>query len=331
MTIQRQDESSLAGNARPVDRLDCLIVGGGPAGLTAAIYLGRFMRRVRIVDAGSSRASWIPVSHNHPGFPEGIPGTELLERMRRQARQFGAAIVQGRIERLDHAPNGGFIAVQDDGQRIEAATVLIAAGTEDVPPPLGLEHLKDAVGQGVLRYCPICDAYEVAGRRIALASAGKCRVREARLLRGYTDDVTVLTLHEDWELPEDERSILKGAGIAIIEAPVAGLDLDEGAARVQTADGLQHRFDAVYVSLGLRARSSLAVELGAGYDDDGALSVDRHQQTSVAGLYAAGDVVQGLAQISVAMGHASIAATAIHNALPFPFARDQDQSRQAAE
>ncbi|WP_191057684.1 NAD(P)/FAD-dependent oxidoreductase [Geminicoccus harenae] len=302
--------------------MDCLIIGGGPAGLTAAIYLARFRRRCLLVDTGASRASWIPVSHNHPGFPDGIPGTELLARMRRQAQRYGAELVLGRVERLEAKPDGGFVAWLDDGSRREAATVLLATGTDDVPPPLDLSHLDEAVAGGLLRYCPICDAFEIIGRRVALAGSGKCRIREALLLRSYTADLSLLTLGDPWDLPEDERRTLTEAGIEIIEAPAADLAIDGDCFAVRTTSGQTHRFDSLYVALGLRARSGLAVALGAAHDGDGALIVDAHQQTSVPGLYAAGDVVQGLAQISVATGQAAIAATAIQNSLPLRGAQD---------
>jgi thioredoxin reductase (NADPH) len=302
--------------------MDCLIIGGGPAGLTAAIYLARFRRRCLLVDTGASRAAWIPVSHNHPGFPDGIPGTELLARMRRQAQRYGAELVFGRIERLESRPDGSFVAWLDDGSRREAATVLLATGTDDIPPPLDLSHLDEAVARGLLRYCPICDAFEITGRRIALAGSGKCRIREALLLRSYTADLSLLTLGDPWDLPEHERRTLQDAGIDIIEAPAIGLAIDGDCFAVRTATGGTHRFASLYVALGLRARSALAVDLSATHDADGALIVDAHQQTSVPGLYAAGDVVQGLAQISVAMGQAAVAATAIQNSLPLRPARD---------
>ncbi|HEX2526180.1 MAG TPA: NAD(P)/FAD-dependent oxidoreductase [Geminicoccus sp.] len=302
--------------------MDCLIIGGGPAGLTAAIYLARFRRSFLVVDADASRASWIPVSHNHAGFPDGIPGKELLARMRDQGQRYGAELVKGQVERLERRPEGGFRATTDDGRTHDVATVLLATGTDDVPPPVSLPDLEQAVARGVLRYCPICDAYEVRGRSVALASAGKCRVREAMLLRGYTDDLTVLTLRDHWDLDEADREALQNAGVHIVEGPVTDLAFDEHGATATTADSEHHRFDSLYVALGLQPRSGLAVDLGADHDEDGALLVDAHLQTTVPGLYAAGDVVKGLAQISVAMGHAAIAATAIHNSLPFPWLND---------
>ena len=108
--------------------MDCLVIGGGPAGLTAAIYLARFRRRFLVVDAGASRASWIPVSHNHAGYPDGIAGTDLLARMRAQAERYGAEIIRGRVERLERPAGGGFTAVMADGSRHEAERVLLATG-----------------------------------------------------------------------------------------------------------------------------------------------------------------------------------------------------------
>jgi thioredoxin reductase (NADPH) len=295
--------------------MDCLVIGGGPAGLTAAIYLARFRRQFMVVDAGASRASWIPISHNHTGFPEGVGGQELLARMRSQGERYGARMITGRVERLQHQ-DGCFTAVMEDGRRHEAQRVLLATGTEDIPPPLTLPNLHQAVQRGLLRYCPICDAYEVIGRKLALVGTRKCRIHEALLLRGYTDDLTLMTLQHPWELTDEERSQLAEAGIALIEAPAQELEMEQDGLVLVTSDGARHRFDSLYVALGLRARSGLATQLGAHHDDDGALIVDSHQQTTVPGLYAAGDVVQGLAQISVATGHAAVAATAIHNGLP---------------
>jgi thioredoxin reductase (NADPH) len=298
--------------------MECLVLGAGPAGLTAAIYLARFRRDFVVVDAGASRAAWIPTTHNHAGFPDGIGGNELLARMRTQAVRYGARLLQGTVARLSRSDNGRFSATLANGRCLAADRVLLATGTDDMPPPLDLPDREDAVARGLLRYCPICDALEVRDRRLALASSRTCRVHEALLLRGYTADLSLITFREPWALTSPERSTLSAAGIVIVEAPAAGVVVETDAVAVQTVDGTVHRFDSLYVALGLRARSALAAALGAEHDEQGALAVDAHQQTTVPGLYAAGDVVQGLAQISVAMGHAAIAATAIHNGLPLP-------------
>ena len=234
--------------------------------------------------------------------------------MRAQAKRYGAQTAKGQVELLEKTEHG-FVAVMVDGTRHSARRVLLATGTEDVPPPLDLPDRTAAVQRGLMRYCPICDAYEVTGRKIALAGTRRCRVKEALLLRGYTDDLSLITLRDTWELPDMERSQLAAAGIKIIEAPAAELVLEDQALAVRTVDDTWHHFDTLYLALGLRARSGLAIALGARRDPEGALTVTAHQETSVPGLYAAGDVVQGLAQIAVAMGQAAIAATAIHNGL----------------
>jgi thioredoxin reductase (NADPH) len=293
--------------------LDVLVIGGGPAGLAAAVYLARFRRSVTVIDAGASRASWIPVSHNIVGFPEGLSGSALLARLREQAVEYGAVLIRGEVRGLTRRPDGMFEAVVGD-RVVVSARVLLATGGLDVEPDL--PGIRDAVARGLVRYCPICDAYEVTGKRVGLIAFGKCRVREALLLRAYTDDLTVLTLGRQMELEDDERRMLERAGVRVLTAPVTRLQV-EGDTIVawHMADGSEQRFDTLYSALGTRVRSGLATALGAEADEDGALLVSRHQETNVPGLYAAGDVVAGLSQVSVAGGHAAIAATRINASL----------------
>jgi thioredoxin reductase (NADPH) len=175
------------------------------------------------------------------------------------------------------------------------------------------------VRRGLVRYCPICDAYEITGQKVALIASGKCRVKEALLLRAYTADLTVLTLGQQLQTSEEERTELTQAGIRILEEPVAELLVEGDSIKAwHMQGGGQHAFDTVYTALGVRIRSGLAVALGADADEDGALIVDDHQRTSVPGLLAAGDVVRGLSQVCVATGQAAIAATTINASLPFP-------------
>lgn len=308
---------------------DCLIIGAGPAGLVAATYLGRFRRRVTVLGAGKSRAAWIPVSHNTPGFPEGISGPALLGRMRDQAGRYGARFVEAAVESLAREPGGMFAASTEAGV-FRAPRVLLATGGEDVEPEL--PGLEQAVARGLVRQCPICDAFEVTDKRVALIGYGKCRVREALLLRSYTADLTVLTLGRDLDLPPEEEASLREAGIRVLREPVARLGMQDGRiAEWHMASGARHRFDTLYTALGWTPRSRLACALGAAADEDGALIVDAHQRTSVDGLYAAGDVVRGLSQISVAAGQAAIAATDINRSMPFPWRSAPDVAGIPAE
>ena len=293
--------------------LDCVVIGAGPGGLTAAIYLARYLRDVVVIEDGRSRALWIPRSHNCPGYPDGIPGPKLIERLRQQAARYKAPIITERVETLERMEDGGFrVGLQD--RSIAAQTVILATGADDVQPPI--ENLDDAIRRGLLRHCPTCDAYEVRDRSVAIIGAGDCRVQEAMLLRTYTGNLTVLSLGRELAMVEEERSELDAAGIRIIDEPVADLVPEGEAVCARLAgSGQVLRFDTVYAALGLRGRSELAVRLGAAHDDDGMLLVDDHQRTSVPGLYAVGDVVAGLTQIGVAMGHAAVAANSISSSL----------------
>ena len=295
--------------------LDCLIVGGGPAGLTAAIYLARYRRKALVVDEAKSRCAWIPTSHNLAGFTGGIRGTDLLARIRAQAGSYGACIETETVARLERLPGGcGFRAGLGDGREIDAASVLLATGVIDGQPRM--PHLYDAMQRGLIRVCPICDGYEVIDRRIAVLGHGAQAVGEARFIRTYSPYVTLLTLGEPMALSIEERGELDAAGIVVIEDPVATVVAGEDLrTRLTLESGRTLDFDTLYSALGITARSGLAEQLGAAMDEDGRLVVDRHQRSSVPGLYAAGDVVTTLNQIAVAMGEAAMAATAIHNDL----------------
>lgn len=294
--------------------IDCLIVGGGPAGLTAALYLARYRRTALVVDEAKSRCGWIPATHNHPGFPDGINGADLLRRIRGQAERYGARIERGSVRLIGRLKPAAFRAELEDGQVIEAATAILATGVIDDQPRL--PDLFDAVQKGLIRVCPICDGYEVIDRRVGVIGHGAQGMGEALFLRTYTPDVTLLTLGQPMALSDAQRARLRGAGIAVEEQPATGVTCrDDRVTHVILQDGRHCGFDTLYSALGTLARSALAEQVGAVMDEGGRLRVDHHQQTSVTGFYAAGDVVSTLNQISVATAEAAKAATAIHNAL----------------
>ncbi|NBB13780.1 FAD-dependent oxidoreductase [Caulobacter sp. SLTY] len=294
------------------DMLDALIVGGGPAGLTAAIYLGRYKRRFAVIDAGDSRAAWIPITHNHPGWPDGIKGTDLLARIRQQAEIYGPDIREGMVEAIK--PIDGGFEVTIDGRTVTAANVLLACGVKDNDPPL--PGVEDAIRKALIRICPICDGYEVSGQAVGVLGDGPLGVREALFIQTWTDDITLVHVGPPDALSAEDRDKLTKANITLIETACESVVL-ENDTLTALCFGPDHtlRFDALYAALGCTARSDLAIQAGARLDDAGRLFVDDHQQTSIPGLFAAGDLVRGLNQITTAEGEASIAATAIHNRL----------------
>ncbi|HYD66404.1 NAD(P)/FAD-dependent oxidoreductase [Azospirillum sp.] len=294
--------------------LDSVIVGGGPAGLTAAIYLARYRRRFVVLDAGASRTSWIPRSHNHAGFPDGVTGNELLARMRAQAERYGAAIeraVVAAVQRCADAADGAFEVRTEDGRTYRARTAVMATGVIDVEPVL--PNLYQAVQRGLVRHCPICDGYEVIDHRVGVIGHGADAVGEALWLRTYSPDITMLTLGQTMDLTEHERRRMAQAGVRAVEEPVVEVHTEAGRiTALTTASGERLVFDTLYSALGAVPRVDPARPLGAALGSTGRFTVGGHQQTSVEGLYAIGDVVEGLNQISVAMGHAALAATSIH-------------------
>lgn len=211
------------------------------------------------------------------------------------------------------ARNGLFAAHVDD-QTVEARKVLLATGVCDIEPDL--PRLTDAIRRGYIRHCPICDAYEVRDKAIGIIGYGQKGLREALFIRAYSRRLTLLTLGRPVDLAHADRERLNQAGIRLIEETVADIECGAGGlANVALAGGECLRFDALYSALGAVVRSELARPLGVELDEEGGIVVDKHQQTALPGMYAAGDVVQALNQISVAFGQAAIAATAIHNDL----------------
>jgi thioredoxin reductase (NADPH) len=288
---------------------DVLVIGAGPGGLTAATYLGRFLRGVLVADGGTPRAHWIPVSHNMPGFPAGITGPAILTRMREQASEYGAVLEAGRAEALT-VVDGGFVA-RLNGRSVRARGVVLATGVQDRMPDI--PDVAGAVTASVLRICPICDGYEARGRRVAVIGDDDAGVREAAFLRTYTADVTLI--HTGPAAALTERSELARLGVALVETPVERIAVDADRVTAVTWAGRETAFDMVYSALGTKPANSLATGLGAALESDGRLIVDDHGRTSIPGLYAVGDVVRGLNQIAVATAEAAIAATAIHNHL----------------
>lgn len=294
------------------EQVDVLIVGGGPAGLTAAIYLARFNRRVLVVDDGNSRAKWIPRSHNHAGFPDGINGEDLLRRMSQQAQRYGATTLEARIDTLEGQAEA-FIARSGD-LTITARAVLLATGVTNRRPAIDGETHSDALNRGLLRYCPVCDGYEATGQAIGVLGADAHGVAEALFLRTYSDRVTVFAAREI-ELDPDDRKALEEAGIAIAPSPLDRFDFTEKQVIAHLTGGQALRFDTVYPALGSDSNNALARQLGVELSEEKCIVADLKQRTNVTGVYAAGDIVVALDQISVAMGHAAIAATALHNDL----------------
>ncbi len=295
------------------DIFDCLILGAGPAGLAAGLYLRRFRRTVLIADAGQSRAALIPRSHNVPGFTGGIRGADLLAQLREQLTPFGPVEWAGRVTRLDRVDETVWRATIAD-RAVFGRTILFATGVVDRRPPIS--EPDQAIRDGLLRFCPICDGFEAMLDRIAVIGADDHAANEALFLRAYSPSVSMLTLGPNHEVSRSSREALDAANIPLISVQSDHLMVERGRLRARRMDGLAlDPFEVVYGALGVKPQSDLAQAIGVGVDRSGCILVDEHQRTNLPTIYAAGDVARGLNQISVAVGEAAIAATAIHNSL----------------
>src|SRR5689334_8826764 len=164
------------------ENVDCLIVGAGPAGLTAALYLGRYRRPFLLADSGGSRASLIPCTHNYPGFPDGISGLDLLARLRAQAERYGAVVTHGTVSGL--ARNDDGFTAKLGGTTVLARKVLLATGLVDCKP--ALPNLREIIYRGEIRLCPICDGYEAMDKPVAVLGPVKEAVKKLLFLSTYT-------------------------------------------------------------------------------------------------------------------------------------------------
>ncbi|MFN3815424.1 NAD(P)/FAD-dependent oxidoreductase [Brevundimonas sp.] len=287
--------------------IDVLIIGAGPAGLTAATYLARYRRSVLVADGGEPRAAWIPLSHNMPGFPEGIGGDAILSRMRLQAEEYGAEIRPVFVEALERDGDGFTARLGED--RITARAVLLTTGVVDHHP--NLPGVEDAIARSLVRICPICDGFEAIGKSIAVIGDSDLGAREAAFVRTYSDRVCLIHVGPPEALTR--RDDLERLGVPVMETTIEQVHIEDDRLTALSWGGERTSFDVVYSALGTTPNGDLAADISAELGEDGRLVVDDHQETSVPGFYAAGDVVRGLNQLAVASAEAAVAATAIHN------------------
>ena len=293
--------------------LDCLIIGAGPAGLTAAVYLLRYRLNIALLDRGGSRAILIPRSHNYPGFPDGIPGTELLARLKTQVQRHDGAIIEDEVVEIGH--EGPDFEVRTLSKRFSARKILLATGIEDEQP--SLPHLRALIESGHLRLCPVCDGFEVIGKHVCVLGPAKAAAEKALFLRSFSSQLTLLPTDDVANLDEHDRQVLSEASIEVMSSPTVDVRASEDGDELVAvlSDGREVHMEVLYPALGCNVRSHLARALGAQCNEQGYVRVDEHQRTLIAGLYAAGDVVNELNQICVATAHAAIAATDIYNEL----------------
>ena len=295
-----------------MDSFDIVIVGAGPAGLSAALYAARFCRSTLVLHNDDARASRIPKTYNAPGFADGVSGLDLIARMTQHAETFGALFVSATVTDAQSVGDG-FELTTDNGGVWRARALILATGLFLNEIDLDHDVHEAAIANGVLRYCPVCDGYEHRGKRIAVVGCDISGAGEALFLRQFSPHVTLLPQHAA-ELSKSEIADLAAAHVRTEIRRI--VSYRPGATDFQIyVDGVDdpYIFDIVYPALGVRPRSMLADRLGLTLTDGAKVAPGSIAGTDIDGLYCAGDLVEGLDQISVAMGHGAVAATKAHN------------------
>jgi thioredoxin reductase len=312
------------------DLYDTAIIGGGPAGLSAAIWLARYQRRVALFDSGDPRNWETRGIHGYLGLPDVAP-IDLRGRGRDEARRFGAQLVDAHVERVTRIAEAEFalevypLAVTKATPRelethnvpaahcVSARRVLLAFGIKDVWPDV--PGLEPCYGETV-HHCPDCDGYEARDTRIAIIASGRSAAGMAFSLSTWSDRIAICTNGAGPEIDAEHRDKLRALGIPVRTQRIARVRSDGGAVRaVELEGGEDVPCDRIFFSIGHHPADDLAVQLGCVRDHEGLIEVDRAFHTSIRNVFAAGDIVPGPHLGIVAAAHGAIAAAAIHRSL----------------
>ncbi|MFD1714857.1 NAD(P)/FAD-dependent oxidoreductase [Amnibacterium flavum] len=287
---------------------DVVIVGGGAAGLSAAVMLGRARRSVAVVDERRPRNRFAPHMHGLLSR-DGMSPLELLEHGRRDATKYGVDLIEGTVTSIEKA-DGGFVV--RGSQELSARRVVVATGLVDVLPEVaGVEALW---GTGAV-VCPYCDGWEVRDQPLGVIATSPASRNQAHLLRQWTNDLTVFGATEAG-IPEVEIAVMRARGIAFAP-PAIAIEGETGAVRISTATE-QHAVARVFVGARPRPNADLLAALGCAMEDTPAgrfVSTDSSGETSVAGVWAIGNVADVKALVPIALGAGTYAATQINISL----------------
>lgn len=303
------------GKRRRVFRYDCAVVGGGPGGLVATLYLSRFRRKVVLIDSGHSRAQWIPRIRNLIGYSKGLTGPQLLAHLSDQVHQYQADWIQGEAQIFRRSE--GF-EVRVGKRRFSARKVILATGMKDHQPPLS--NIPALRKKGVLAYCPICDGFDHQDQHIGLLVKDNHGLRKVKFLFQFTSRISIFQTRPFRVAPQHLRKI-EEMRLTLHKGRIQSLRyrMRPRGLSVQMEDS-PDRFsvDVAYVALGVDFNElSIRHLRGLRRTKEGFVLTKSHQETSIPGLYAVGDCVSALAQVSVAIGQAALAATRVHNELGF--------------
>ena len=287
---------------------DVVVVGGGPAGLTAALYTTRLGLDTALVDRGGGRAAMMQDTHNVIGVTEETGGVEFLETAKAQVESYGADVHRDFVGAVERVDDGSFVLEGGDAT-YGADQIVLATGFSDVRPDPPLPP----TGRG-LHYCLHCDAYMFVDEPVYVMGTDDSAAYVAMIMLNFTDDVDVLLRGDDPEWSDNTAEMLDNHPVDVVEAEITASNRDDGGwlESFEFDDGEVREYRGGFPMLGSEYNTDLHESLGCDLTDDGTVDVDDHGRTSVDGVYAVGDVTPGHNQIPVAMGQGAKAGIAIH-------------------
>ncbi|WP_254525516.1 NAD(P)/FAD-dependent oxidoreductase [Natrinema caseinilyticum] len=291
-------------------RYEVAVVGGGPAGLTTALYTTRLGHETAVFDRGGGRAAMMQETHNVIGVPESVSGNEFLETAVDQIRSYGADYRQEFVTAIERR-DGSFELETVDGTAL-ADRVVLAAGFSDGRPDPPLPR----TGRG-LHYCLHCDAYMFVDEPVYVMGHGESAAHVGMIMLNYTDDVDLLLRGDEPTWSDETATMLDNHPVDIVHDDVTGVRNGEDGwlEALEFEDGTVREYRGGFAMYGSEYNNGLAESLGADLTADGTVDVDDHGRTSVDGLFAVGDLVPGHNQVPVAMGQGAKAGIAIHKDL----------------
>jgi thioredoxin reductase (NADPH) len=295
---------------------DCIIVGGGPAGLGAALYLRRYRRNILVINSGRPRASRIGKIHNLLGCPPGISGKMLLANLIAQLRDLKTKFIRGEASVRPITQKGtDLFEVLVHGKKLLSHKVILATGTLDEEPDVS--NYNNLCAENVIAYCPVCDGNDFCDQPIGLLARNAQGIRKLKFISTFTNKITLVLL-EGARLSPRQLQLIKSLNVDLRRGNLEKLSPVHSplGVRIYLENQEPIFVRVLYIALGTRMRDSAFQNIKQlKRTRDGFLRVSAHQETSVRGLYAVGDCVNDLSQISVAAGHAAVAATHVHNRL----------------
>lgn len=294
---------------------DVLIIGGGPAGLSAALVLARFDRTVAVFDAGQGRSTWHQVNHNFLGFPGGIAARRLRELGRQQLGDYPQIeCVDHKVEAIDR--DGAVFVASGQAGQWRGRAVVIATGVVDHYPHF--DGWDQYVGRSMF-WCVTCDGYASRGKRVVVAGNTDDAAVEALQISRFARSMALLTNSRDDEIGEPYRTRLRNAGIDLIHDRISSAEGDGGQfVALVTASGRRLELDQLYAVQGSTPQAELAGQLGLALSRQGYITVDREQRTDVQGVFAAGDVTRRYDQLIATAVHEGAEAAAAANYYLYP-------------